>query len=151
MYKDEEEFSSGTIVGIQNIIIYDSCPNPKCRNKKLDPSSKCPCCQQSFKPDEIKHGYVCNLCLLKPDGTPQTMTTLITKVLLTLFNCDKYHYSSQQFTAAVLKKLPLQLQYKTNNDITNEISEQQPLTVGSKQRQIYIVWQLIYANYVSCT
>lgn len=115
--------------------------NAETRNWILQASV--PVVNNPFKPDEIKHGYVCNLCLLKPDGTPQTMTTLITKVLLTLFNCDKYHYSSQQFTAAVLKKLPLQLQYKTNNDIINEISEQQPLTVGSKQRQIYIVWQLI--------
>lgn len=119
---DEEQFLSGTIVGIQNIIIYHSCPNPKCRNKKLDPSSKCPCCQQSFKPDEIKRVYVCNLCVLKPDGTLQTMT-MFTKVFLTLFNYDKHHYTSQQFTAAVLKKLPLHLQYKANNDIINEISE----------------------------
>ena len=114
---------SGTIIGIQNIVIYDSCPNPKGRNKKLDPSNKCPCCQQSFKPDAIKRGYVCNLCILKPDGTLQNMT-MFTKVVLSLFNYEKFHYTSQQFTAAVLKKLPLQLQYKANNDIINEINEQ---------------------------
>ncbi|CAB4016157.1 ATP-dependent DNA helicase PIF1-like [Paramuricea clavata] len=116
----DQLYKDGTIIGIQNVICYNSCSNKQCRNKKLDSTNQCPRCSKIYPDDKLQKAYVSNLCLQTEEDLKSV--TVFQKVFIQLFTIDENeNRQAEDLTAALLQKLPISLKYKENDDIIQEI------------------------------